>query len=206
MNIKNFIWDFDGTLYNTYPIMVEAFKKTMTDFTLQMDAKEIYRIMKQQSVRALRESFAVDQELFNQRFHQYEAERLDKSKPFPETQTVLQKLQQQGGQHFILSHRSAASANALLTRDNLLDLITEIVGADSGFPRKPVPDSLLYLLNKYQLLPDATLMIGDRKLDVEAGKNAGVKTCLYDIDGFLGKIDADFTVNQLTDILKITQN
>lgn len=27
-------------------------------------------------------------------------------------------------------------------------------------------------------------MIGDRRLDIEAGKNAGVLTCLYDIDHF----------------------
>lgn len=48
-------------------------------------------------------------------------------------------------------------------------------------------------------------MIGDRRLDIEAGKNAGVLTCLYDIDHFLQDIPADYVVDDLLKILDIKE-
>lgn len=50
------------------------------------------------------------------------------------------------------------------------------------------------------------MMIGDRRLDIEAGKNAGVVTCLYDIDHFLGEIPADHVVGNLNEILSLQSN
>lgn len=50
------------------------------------------------------------------------------------------------------------------------------------------------------------MMVGDRKLDIEAGINAKIHTCLYDIDHFLGEIPADHIVANLADILVIEKN
>ncbi len=55
-----------------------------------------------------------------------------------------------------------------------------MVTADNGFSRKPAPDSIYYLLKKYKLNPDETVMIGDRPIDIEAGLAAGVQTVFFD--------------------------
>lgn len=200
MKYKNYIWDFDGTLYDTYPVMVKAFSQALDDFGLHMTEKDIYQVMKKESLRYLIQSFQVNHELLDEKFHQYEIKHLEDSLPFEETKSTLETILKQGGQHFILSHRHLDTAHELLEREGLEALITETIGADSNFPRKPKPDSILYLVEKYRLEPDETLMIGDRKLDVEAGRNAGVKTCLFDIDGFLGKIEANHVVGSLAEI------
>ena len=88
---------------------------------------------------------------------------------------------------------------------DLADLIEEVIGIDRNFPRKPAPDSLNDLIQRHQLKKSETIMIGDRRLDIEAGKNAGVLTCLYDIDHFLQDISADYVVDDLLKILDIKE-
>ena len=45
--------------------------------------------------------------------------------------------------------------------------------ADEGFP-KPHPDMLLHLMDRLDVAPEATLMIGDTTHDLELARNAGV--------------------------------
>ncbi len=62
-------------------------------------------------------------------------------------------------------------------------MFTDVITSESGFPRKPAPDSLLHLMRVHGLPPEACVMIGDRPLDVEAGANAGMLGCLLDAEG-----------------------
>lgn len=38
MEIKNYIWDFDGTLFDTYPVMLDALQQTIVKHGIQYDA------------------------------------------------------------------------------------------------------------------------------------------------------------------------
>ncbi|OOL69146.1 hypothetical protein B1P88_08115 [Enterococcus faecium] len=137
--MKNYIWDFDGTLFDTYPAMVDGAWQALKDFGISMDK----------------------------------------------------------------NHRLTESTWGLLKEHRLAHLIEEVVGIDQDFPRKPDPASLNYLIDTFHLERTDTMMIGDRRLDIEAGKNAGVATCLYDIDHFLGEIPADYVVGNLNEILTL---
>ena len=55
---------------------------------------------------------------------------------------------------------------------------TEVVTATNGFKRKPDPESMLYLKDKYQI--ESGLVIGDRPIDIEAGQAAGFSCYLFD--------------------------
>ncbi|MEO2724679.1 HAD-IA family hydrolase, partial [Enterococcus faecium] len=139
-------------------------------------------------------------------FHRYEKKSKEASRPFPETKQVLESLKINEGRHFILTHRLTESTWELLKEYQLAHLIEEVVGIDQDFPRKPNPASLNYLIDTFHLERTDTMMIGDRRLDIEAGKNAGVVTCLYDIDHFLGEIPADHVVGNLNEILSLQSN
>lgn len=39
-NMKNYIWDFDGTLFDTYPAMVDGAWQALKDFGISMDKKK----------------------------------------------------------------------------------------------------------------------------------------------------------------------
>ncbi|MBX4203024.1 HAD-IA family hydrolase [Enterococcus faecium] len=201
--MKNYIWDFDGTLFDTYPAMVDGAWQALKDFGISMDKKEIYFKMKKYSTSYLINESNLNAREFNELFHRYEKESTEVSRPFPETKQVLEMLKDNGGRHFILTHRLTESTGDLLKEHRLAHLIEEVVGIDQDFPRKPDPASLNYLIDTFHLERTDTMMIGDRRLDIEAGKNAGVATCLYDIDHFLGEIPADYVVGNLNEILTL---
>lgn len=71
------------------------------------------------------------------------------SRPFPETKQVLEMLKDNGGRHFILTHRLTESTWGLLKEHRLAHLIEEVVGIDQDFPRKPDPASLNYLIDTF---------------------------------------------------------
>ena len=54
-----------------------------------------------------------------------------------------------------------------------------MIGIDQGFARKPAPDAINHLIDRYHLDPEKTMMVGDRKLDIEAGINAKIDTSAY---------------------------
>ncbi|HBM5636021.1 TPA: HAD-IA family hydrolase [Enterococcus faecium] len=201
--MKNYIWDFDGTLFDTYPAMVDGAWQALKDFGISMDKKEIYFKMKKYSTSYLINESNLNAREFNELFHRYEKESTEVSRPFPETKQVLEMLKDNGGRHFILTHRLTESTWGLLKEHRLAHLIEEVVGIDQDFPRKPDPASLNYLIDTFHLERTDTMMIVDRRLDIEAGKNAGVATCLYDIDHFLGEIPADYVVGNLNEILTL---
>lgn len=46
-------------------------------------------------------------------------------------------------------------------------------------------------------------MIGDRKLDIEAGNNAGVQTVFLDLDHFSQVVKATYSINNLKEMVQI---
>ncbi|WP_379945557.1 HAD-IA family hydrolase [Enterococcus devriesei] len=197
----NYIWDFDGTLYDTYPMMIKALMKTFTEFSLPQEETKVYRKIKEDSIHQMIIDWQLPVPTFDETYHLYEARNMNQSLPFKETKEVLTGLKANGGQHFILTHRQIAATWKLLERDGLDSLITEVVGSDSAFPRKPDPAAINYFIEKYQLDREQTFMIGDRKLDIEAGNNAKTKTVFYDLDHFKQDINATYRINNLKEML-----
>lgn len=203
--IKNYIWDFDGTLYDTYPIMLDAIMRTLKEMAIPAGSAEIYRTLKEFSSKQITDDRQMDYQAFSQQFHAYEALDPRKPKSFPGTKETLARLKARGGQHFIMTHRPVVSTIDLLELEGLTAFFTEIVGPENDFPRKPDPTAIEYIVTAHHLVPEETVMIGDRLLDVEAGKKAGVKTCFFDVDGFLKNIPADYTVHSMAEVLQVFQ-
>ena len=55
-----------------------------------------------------------------------------------------------------------------------------IVTRDDGLPPKPAPDQLLEACRQLRVMPGDAMMVGDFRLDVEAGTAAGVFTVYLD--------------------------
>ena len=77
--------------------------------------------------------------------------------------------------HFVYTHKGI-TANDVLERLGVRQYFTEVVTSANGFARKPEPEAINYLLDKYDLDKTSTYYVGDRRLDVEAAENAGIKS------------------------------
>jgi HAD superfamily hydrolase (TIGR01549 family) len=128
----------------------------------------------------LSKEFSISKEALNEIFVLCdETVDLQEQRPFPHVVDVCKKVQDLGGQNFIVTHRRKKSLHELLTFHNLHSYFTDIVAGDDGFPRKPDPSAMRYLLEKHHLPTDNVLVIGDRPIDVLAGQAAGLKTRLF---------------------------
>ncbi|WP_252899113.1 hypothetical protein [Lactococcus fujiensis] len=68
---KNFIWDFDGTLFNTYPVMLEALKQAMILNKVSFEG-DLAVYIKQHSIKTFAERFA--NQPFLDDYHRLESE------------------------------------------------------------------------------------------------------------------------------------
>ena len=88
-----------------------------------------------------------------------------------------------------------------------LGFLHEILISREDSPYKPKPDAVLKALKALNAQPDETLVIGDFKYDIIAGKKAGCFTCFitnnrqeYDCD------NADFVIDTLDELSVILKN
>ena len=93
------------------------------------------------------------------------------------TSTAIAMFVAEGGRNFLVSHRNHLVLE-ILDKAEIASYFTEVVTSENGFARKPSPDGFLYLIKKYDIKHG--LVIGDRQIDIEAGKAAGLDTLLVD--------------------------
>ncbi|MEY8457951.1 HAD-IA family hydrolase [Lactococcus ileimucosae] len=179
---KNYIWDFDGTLFNTYPVMLEALDEAMKQSSVEFPG-DLEAYIKRFSIQKFAHEFAHQD--FLDLYHKIEAERQKNPQAYAEIPKILSEIVENGGQNFVLSHRDNSTFEYL---GDLKKYFTEVITSKQNFERKPSPEALEYLLNKYKLAPEETVMVGDRPLDVEAGRNAGIATVLLDEKEYFGDI------------------
>lgn len=187
--INQLFWDFDGTLFNTYPMMVQAFKQALLEMDIdkiEIDEHEIYLTMRQHDVSTAIRRFAafygIDEATLRKLNKRYQVKLVEDAQPFKGVFEVLDFVKGMPGNHYLLTHRDN-QAKSLLKKFNLLTYFTDFVTSNQNFPRKPQPDSINWLIDKHHINRQNAIMIGDRKLDVQAGNNANIASCLFDPDG-----------------------
>ena len=177
-----FIWDLDGTLIDSYPAIVPSAVQTCTELGLAYTDDYVHEYVIRTSVgtllREVAASLGLEPEPVIERFNRLSDSRIDRIRPMPHAVEAVERLHRAGCRHFIYTHRGASSFT-VLERIGLMPFFTEVLTAQSGFPRKPEPDALVHLVRKYALDPERCYYVGDRSLDVEAARRAGIRSILY---------------------------
>ena len=91
------------------------------------------------------------------------------------------------------------TARSLTDTHALSDCFEDILSVEQGYPRKPDPAMVLAAVETYSMDPSNTFFIGDREMDIQAGRAAGVRTLLF---GSLElKNSADIRIDDYTQLL-----
>ncbi len=176
MNYQDYIWDLGGTLLDNYETSTAAFVHTLQDCGIHASHDEVYKALKVSTDYAVRQ-FAPTNKNFLKTYKANEAKELEQPILFDGASELLAQIIQQGGRNFLISHRDDQVLE-ILQKTQISAYFTEVVTASNGFKRKPDPESMLYLKDKYQI--QSGLVIGDRPIDIEAGQAAGFATYLFD--------------------------
>lgn len=181
-----FIWDLDGTLLDSYEAILAGIQETYDQFDLPFDREEVRNFILRYSVKDLLVRDADKYGLDSDELNRVRATSLkEKNTQIPlmtGAAEILDWTAQQGIQNFVYTHKSD-NAFQVLEELGVRHHFTEILTSDSGFARKPSPEALLFLIEKYGLDKENTYYIGDRLLDVETAINAGIQSINLQIDG-----------------------
>lgn len=186
-----FIWDLDGTLLDSYQAILAGIEETYAQFDIPFDREEIHAFILTYSVKDLlardAQKYGKDLAQLNQARANSLREKNTAIQLMEGAREVLEWTVQEGIQNFIYTHKSD-NAFQVLADLGVDHYFTEILTSDSGFARKPDPEALLYLIEKYDLDKSTTYYVGDRLLDVETALAAGIGSINLQIDGVEGNI------------------
>lgn len=175
-----FIWDFDGTLFDTYPETVRAYCELLSGAGINA-APETVEEKARRSFGVLHEYLTREYGLEKEFYEKCHARRRELeplfSHPFPGAKEFCEKVAANGGENWLYTHRDG-SALTLLEGAGMKDLFSDFLLGTDGFPWKPAPDALEALAARNGRDKSGCIMIGDREIDVLAGRNAGMDSCL----------------------------
>ena len=199
MTTPTFIWDLDGTLLDSYKAILAGIQETYEQFDIPFDREEVRNFILRYSVKDLLVRDADQYGLDSEELNRLRATSLkEKNTQIPlmdGAREILAWTAEQGIQNFVYTHKSD-NAFQVLADLGIAQHFTEILTNDSGFARKPSPEALLYLIDKYQLDKANTYYVGDRLLDVETAIHAGISSINLQIDG----IDQNQKISHLLEI------
>lgn len=204
--IRRLFWDFDGTLYDSYPEVLRSFQKATGDLGLDglMTEQEQRRLLKVSVFHAVSECARrghADVDRLMAAFARYHTADLN-FEGYPGLAQCLQSLHDAGYSHYLYTHRDHAAVDKL-KQDGLWPLFADAVLRTDGFPDKPVPDALLAMMARNGLAAAECAMIGDRPIDVQAGWNAGMKGILFDPDGYYEDFQVEQRCKSLMELTKL---
>lgn len=98
---------------------------------------------------------------------------------YPGLESLLRELAGNGARLAVLTNKPDKVAVPLVKavfRD-VVDF-SFIIGSSDRFPRKPEPDSLLYIMEQWGLDKERMILVGDSRTDCETAWNAGIRSVM----------------------------
>ncbi len=175
------IWDLDGTLLDSYGVILDSVLATLREEGVIPDPSETYKRLIAGSVKSFLSGFAsagLDPDGLWRRYRELSTARDDEVKLMDGAREALEALSSMGIPGFVYTHKGD-TARQVLERLGVLHYFTDVLSAEAGLPRKPAPDGLNALIDRHKLDKSDTYYIGDRPIDVSCAVNAGVKSILY---------------------------
>ncbi len=190
MLFKHYIWDFDGTLADSYPHIIRLFADTLAEEGIPVDEDRLDRLF-YRNFKTTREETGISDEAYARFMVRHdttgEMEEDPPVVPFPDIDEILRKISEAGGVHYIYTNRNT-TVLYYCEKFGWSGLFRDVITSEDNFPMKPAPDALLDLMKRHGLHPEECVMIGDREIDGLSGINAGMAGCLVtdkteDMDG-----------------------
>ena len=183
MKIKRaFIWDLDGTLIDSYGVIVSSLYKTFKNFGVELVKEDILKEVITTSVVAFinktKDLCGLSFETIKETYSQISLEDKENIKLIAHAKEILKCIKDNGDINLLFTHRGE-STKGVLEQLGILEFFEEILTSKSGFPRKPDPTAILYLVKKYNLDKNNTYYVGDRTIDIECANNAHIKSIMF---------------------------
>ena len=182
--IRALLFDLDGTLVDSAPDMAVAVDRMLSGVGRPPVGEAQVRqwvgngarrlVMRALTGRHDGEPTEAETEHAVAAFLDYYGERLSEySVLYPGTRAGLDRLQADGYRLACVTNKPEALARRLLDEIGLAAHFPVVVGGDTLPVRKPDPAPVHHAIAALGATPASTIMVGDSRADVDAGRNAG---------------------------------
>lgn len=183
INIRNFIFDFDGTLVDTAPLIIRTMQAAIKELnlparnddecraTIGLRLEEIPSVLWPEIYGLSATYAATYRRIFD------ELKRPSNVECFPEVIDTLRLLHENSYRMAIASSRSHKSLSEYVALFGLSNCFSMLIGGNDVVKGKPSPDPVLKILDTQKWQASETLTVGDAPVDILMGKAAGTQTC-----------------------------
>ena len=181
--IKGVIFDLDGTLIDTIDDIGNSTNLMLEELGFKTYGRKDYKLMVGNGFRNLVISALPDgssEELVDKAYdrfvYYYDLHYKDTSCPYDGIISLLKELNAKGVMIAVNSNKRDDYTKALIKQLFGDVNFIEVVGQREGVPSKPSPDGAKIILDAMNLNNEEVVFVGDTKVDIATGKNAGLKT------------------------------
>lgn len=181
--IKAVLIDLDGTLVHTAPEIARAANRMLANLSLPtFTAEQITTYIGDGATTLIKRCLtgqlhgepapallAAAQPLF----FEYYAQIVAESKPYPNVQAGLQAIKSKGLPIACVTNKPHGFTMPLLEHCQLLQYFDLVVSGDTLAKKKPDPDQIFYVCEKFGVPVEQVALIGDSKTDITAARSAG---------------------------------
>ena len=202
------IWDLDGTLLDSYDLIVDALYRIYKEKGVDISKQEILEDAINESVsffiKKMEKRFNVPFDDLKDRYSNITHTEIMSIKAMEHSKEILEYLKSKGVENYVFTHRGTTTETVLKNIGiyvYFLDFVTSV----DDFKRKPDPEGLNYLVDKHHLDRNNTYYVGDRKLDIECANNAHIKSIMFIPTSSPAKATGkeDYIIKDLLDIKEI---
>lgn len=205
MKIQNILWQVNGALFDTYPALTYSFSRALNEMGYSVALNVIDGLVRQSlddCVHALSGRFRLEPDLLRQRFvESYANISTATQTSFPGVREICEFVHHNGGSNLAFTETDLQSACRLFEAHDFSGLIDDTLVLKKAGAEQTYASVLSAALDKHTLRPTETLLIGARSLDIQSGKLAGVRTCLF------GRVEttvaADIQVEKYSQLLSL---
>lgn len=213
---KAAIFDLDGTLLDTIADIGDSTNLALKELGYpEKDIKEYKLLVGNGFInlvrKALPESASGDEKIVEStlwRFQQnYSELYMNKTRPYDGIEELIKELHKKGVPMAVDSNKRESFTVNLINKFFPENCFKMVLGEAADRAKKPDPISVNIILEKLGVTAKETLFIGDTKVDIQTGKNAGLATAgvlwgFRDISELQNE-GADYIIKQPSELLDL---
>ncbi|MDB5186285.1 MAG: histidine-containing protein P-Ser-HPr phosphatase [Candidatus Saccharibacteria bacterium] len=212
LNAKAIIFDADGTLFNSFELIVSAYRHVAETHNLKPPTPEEIRVQLGNSLPDIFRTFYPDQNIAEllAANNAFVAANTMKSEAFEGLHDMLSSLNNLGLKLAILTS-GGANIHHSLKHHKVSDYFTSVVHHERIAKPKPDPEGFLLASTECGVKPGEAIMVGDTVSDILTGKNAGALATVaithgYGLSNDLVDANPDYIVDSLQKFTDIMTN
>lgn len=211
--LKLLILDFDGTLAQTAQGIVRTMQATFNQMGFAIPTNDeicatiglpltvsIAKLAGEKHAGQVAEAVALYRQLFEEIGN-------NDVKAYPGVVETMAALHQRGVKMAVATSRGHASVEVLCGMIGIAPYLSAYVAEDDVKEKKPAPEAVVVLLERFGVQPSEAVVVGDTTFDILMGRRAGCPTCGVTYGNHskhqLQAVGADTLVDDFADVMNL---